>query len=114
MLHVAFGWILQAPSPEPVLREELKETDVAPGLIGFLVTFAVVALVIVLMVSLSRRVRRINHADHANHTVSATFLPDGALAAGAPAAANATANTSPATPEPGAAASTDTSGGSAS
>ncbi|GAA2235349.1 hypothetical protein GCM10010401_04020 [Rarobacter faecitabidus] len=88
MLNEITGRLLAASqSPAPVLRGELKDSDIAPGVVGFLVTFAIVCAGIVLMVSLSRRIRRIHHADHANHTTSATFLPDGSLAAPPGAAA---------------------------
>lgn len=50
-----------APSPTPtegVLRPGIEETDVSPGLVGFLVTFALVLGCIVLFISMSRHLRR--------------------------------------------------------
>jgi len=59
------------PSPTPSLRPGLKDSDVAPGFLGFIVTFAVVAATILLLLSMTRRIRRVNHADHADHVVEA-------------------------------------------
>ncbi len=64
-------------SSEPSLRPGLSDTDVAPGFVGFAVTFAVVIAVMGLMISMSRRVRRINHAKGASHEVSANLRDQG-------------------------------------
>lgn len=59
------------PSPSPSLRPGLKDTDVAPGFLGFIVTFAVVAVTILLLLSMTRRIRRVNHVEDADHVVEA-------------------------------------------
>lgn len=49
------------PSPNPTggtLRPGLTETDVSPGLIGFLVTFAIAAACVLLFVSLTKHLRK--------------------------------------------------------
>ncbi|RPF20053.1 hypothetical protein [Myceligenerans xiligouense] len=50
-----------APSPDPtegVLRPGLEETDITPGLVGFLVTFAVAVACVFLFLSLTRHLRK--------------------------------------------------------
>lgn len=47
------------PSPSPTTGGELDPLDVSPGLLGFLVTFGLVAVCIVLFVSMTRMVRRV-------------------------------------------------------
>ncbi len=75
MWHSATGWFLTVaePSVEPTLRPGLSDRDVAPGVLGFIITFALVVAVIGLMIAMSRRVRRVNHAKGANHMVQATI-----------------------------------------
>ncbi|GAB3164715.1 hypothetical protein GCM10027059_21280 [Myceligenerans halotolerans] len=47
------------PDPtEGVLRPGLEETDITPGLIGFLVTFAVAVVCVFLFLSLTRHLRK--------------------------------------------------------
>lgn len=53
-----------APSPGPTgggLRPGLEETDITPGLTGFLVTFAVAVACVFLFLSLTRHLRRTRH-----------------------------------------------------
>ncbi len=57
----ALGWLVAAaaaPSPSP--GSELQPYDVSPGLIGFLVTAAVVVAVIFLMLNMVGRMRRLS------------------------------------------------------
>lgn len=59
----AFLLLAAAADPAPVptggtLRPGLEPTDVSPGLLGFLVTFAVAAAVVVLFLFLTRSLRR--------------------------------------------------------
>lgn len=49
------------PSPDPtegVLRPGVEETDISPGLTGFLVTFAVAIACVFLFLSLTRHLRK--------------------------------------------------------
>lgn len=57
----------------PSLRPGLKDTDVGPGFVGFLVTFLVVIAVIFLILAMTRQIRRINHKAGADHQVSAVI-----------------------------------------
>lgn len=60
LLAVAHGALLQAagdPSPSPSTIEIPPEDQTSPGLLGFLVTFAVAAAVIALGFSLVRHLR---------------------------------------------------------
>ncbi|MBO0611167.1 hypothetical protein [Myceligenerans salitolerans] len=53
--------VAAAPSPDPtegVLRPGLEETDITPGLVGFLVTFAVAVACVFLFLSLTRHLRK--------------------------------------------------------
>lgn len=53
--------LTSAPSPDPtegVLRPGLEETDITPGLVGFLVTFAVAVACVFLFLSFSRHLRK--------------------------------------------------------
>ena len=53
-------WGAAVPVPEPsegVLRPGIEETDVAPGLVGFVVTFVLVIGCLVLFFSLARHLR---------------------------------------------------------
>lgn len=57
----ALGWLVAtavAPTPTPV--GVLQPYDVSPGLIGFLVTAAVVVVVIFLMLNMVGRMRRLS------------------------------------------------------
>lgn len=57
----AVGWLAVAvatPSPSP--GSELQPYDYSPGLLGFLVTAAVVVAVIVLMLNMVGRMRRLS------------------------------------------------------
>lgn len=57
------GVALQAtPSPDPSappLQPGIAPTDVSPGLLGFLATFALVAMVIPLVLSMNKHLRRV-------------------------------------------------------
>ncbi|MDO8106848.1 hypothetical protein Q6348_06515 [Isoptericola sp. b441] len=50
---------LATPAPTP--GGQLDAYDVSPGLLGFLVTFAVVVVLIALLVSMTRKLRRLKH-----------------------------------------------------
>lgn len=55
----ALGWLVAAtPSPDPA--GNLQPYDYSPGLLGFLVTAAVVVAVIVLMLNMVTRMRRLS------------------------------------------------------
>ena len=58
--HVAVA----APSPEPS-RGELDPNDVSPGLLGFVVMFAIVLACIPLFRSMTSKIRRIDHSAEA-------------------------------------------------
>ncbi len=47
-------------------QTELDPYDVSPGLLGFLVIFAVALALIGLLVSMSRKIRGVNYRDHAD------------------------------------------------
>lgn len=49
------------PAPTPSLREGLDPLDVSPGVLGFLVTFAIAGVLILLGFSMTKRLRRIRH-----------------------------------------------------
>ncbi|WP_164545014.1 hypothetical protein [Antribacter gilvus] len=54
-------WLLAAsvpsPSPSGGMRPGLEETDVSPGLVGFLVTFAVAGACVLLFMSFTKHLR---------------------------------------------------------
>lgn len=50
---------LETPTPVPSIAPGLNPNDVSPGLLGFLATFALVAMVIPLVISLNRHLRRV-------------------------------------------------------
>lgn len=56
-----------------VLRPGLKETDVSPGLVGFLAIFAVAVAVTGLFLLLSRQIRRVTHSSGHETKVTAVF-----------------------------------------
>jgi len=67
----------QAPTPAP-MREDLEETDVSPGLPGFLAIFAVALVTVALLLSMTRKLRGVNHRAGTEPTVTATFEDRGA------------------------------------
>lgn len=61
-VHALAGAVLVAvPSPSPSPAGELDPYDVSPGLLGFLVIFAVVLACIPLFRSMTGKVRRLEH-----------------------------------------------------
>lgn len=66
-LHAVHGWWLAGvateatPAPTPTTVEVPAEDQTSPGLLGFLVTFAVALAVIVLAVAMVRAMRRVDH-----------------------------------------------------
>ena len=52
-----------AEPEEPGLREGIDPLDVTPGVLGFLVPFAVVLASLVLFVSMARKVRGVDYRD---------------------------------------------------
>lgn len=61
---------------DPQLRPGLDETDVTPGLPGFLATFGVAIAIIFILLNMTKRLRRMGHASGNSHRVTAEF--DGA------------------------------------
>lgn len=61
---------------EPQLRPGLEETDVTPGLLGFLVTFGIAIGIIFILLNMTKRLRRLGHSTGSSHQVTAEF--DGA------------------------------------
>ncbi len=58
------GWALAStPRPTPTTPEELDPTTVSPGLIGFLVTFAIAVATVLLLLDMVRRVRRLKYRE---------------------------------------------------
>jgi hypothetical protein len=53
--------ILWAATPTPTPSPEVDPNLVTPGVIGFLVTLAMIVAVILLLISLTRRIRRVNN-----------------------------------------------------
>lgn len=61
-VHALVGAVVTAvPSPAPSPAAELDPYDVSPGLLGFLVIFAVVLACIPLFRSMTGKVRRLEH-----------------------------------------------------
>jgi len=52
------GAVDPTPTPTPDLAPGIDPNDVSPGLLGFLATFALVAMVIPLIISMNRHLRR--------------------------------------------------------
>lgn len=52
---------VSSPSDSPSLKAGLSEDQVSPGLLGFLLTFFVVALTSFLIVDMVRRIRRVRY-----------------------------------------------------
>lgn len=55
--------IAATPLPTPTTPEELDPTSVSPGLIGFLVTFALAVATVLLLLDMVRRVRRLKYRE---------------------------------------------------
>lgn len=58
---------------ENQLRPGLEETDVSPGLPGFLTMFAIVVVVIFILLNMAKRLRRVGHSTGSSHRVTAVF-----------------------------------------
>lgn len=58
---------------EQQLRPGLDETDVTPGLPGFLATFAIALAIIFILLNMTKRMRRMGHATGNTHRVTAEF-----------------------------------------
>lgn len=59
--------------PEDQLRPGLKDTDVSPGLPGFLTIFLITAVAVLLFLSMAGKLRKVAHKDNATNRVTATF-----------------------------------------
>jgi len=55
----------------PVPGEYIDPDTVTPGVVGFVLTFALAIVVVVLLIDMARRVRRINHRAAANERLDA-------------------------------------------
>ena len=90
-----------SPSPDETLAPGVEESDVTPGLLGFIVTLFLVVCVVFLIRDMVRRIRRVRYRDqvvNGNETgdddddapasgeasASAGAGPAGAAAAGSP------------------------------
>ncbi|PFG37540.1 hypothetical protein ATL41_2307 [Flavimobilis soli] len=62
---LTFETVTPSPSPTDVLRGDLNEYDVTPGLIGFLAIFFIAVVCILGWFSMNRRVRRLRFAERA-------------------------------------------------
>lgn len=62
-------WLLWASSPAP--EDTIDPTIVTPGVIGFILTFALAIAVVLLVVDMTRRIRRINYRAQANERLDA-------------------------------------------
>lgn len=69
MLHLDVLHLFGASTPAP--GEELDPNLVTPGVIGFVLTFALAVVVVLLIVDMVRRIRRINHRAAANERLDA-------------------------------------------
>lgn len=67
-----------APTPGPVRQEELDATTVTPGLMGFLVTFAVVLACIPLFRSMTTKIRGVERRAEEAQDVEAQDVEAGA------------------------------------
>ena len=61
-------WLLPLSTPDP---GEVNPNLVTPGVIGFVVTFALVVVVVLLMVDMVRRTRRLRYRAEANERLDA-------------------------------------------
>ena len=52
-----------SPLPTPTTPEDLDPTTVSPGLIGFLVTFALAVATVLLLLDMVRRIRRLKYRE---------------------------------------------------
>ena len=62
---LTFATVSPSPSPTDVLRGDLNEYDVTPGLIGFLAIFFIAVVCILGWFSMNRRVRRLRFEERA-------------------------------------------------
>lgn len=62
---LTFATVSPSPSPTDVLRGDLNEYDVTPGLIGFLTIFFIAIVCVLGWFSMNRRVRRLRFAERA-------------------------------------------------
>ena len=61
---------------ENQLRPGLEETDVSPGLPGFLTMFAIAVVVIFILLNMAKKLRRVGHSTGSSHRVTAVFDGD--------------------------------------
>lgn len=58
-------------TPSPLPTSSLSEDAVTPGVIGFLVTAAVVIVVVFLIIDMVRRMRRVRYREEARERIAA-------------------------------------------
>lgn len=74
----ALGWFVAgAATPSPSPTSTLQPYDYSPGLLGFLVTAAVVVAVIVLMLNMVARMRRLSRRPEPEESPDPTGRADG-------------------------------------
>jgi len=64
------------PTPVPTPTGALDEDAVTPGVIGFLVTAAVVVVVVFLIIDMVRRMRRVRYREEARERIAAELAAD--------------------------------------
>jgi hypothetical protein len=89
-----------SPSLAPALRvlaaaaeEEFDPNDVTPGVIGFIVTIAIMAVVLLLVLDMVRRIRRVNYRAEARERIAAEEAAAAEAAADPETAADGTTPT---------------------
>lgn len=83
-------WLLRvlAETPTPIPLETVDDTFNSPGLVGFLVTFAVAGLAVLLFFDMNRRVRRTRYRQEIRQRLAdeqAAGMVNGSDAGGKPA-----------------------------
>ncbi len=63
MIASLAGVLAATPIPTPTTPEDLDPTTVSPGLIGFLVTFAIAVATVLLVLDMVRRIRRLRYRE---------------------------------------------------
>ncbi len=63
MITSLAGVLAATPLPTPTTPEDLDPTTVSPGLIGFLVTFAIAVATVLLVLDMVRRIRRLRYRE---------------------------------------------------
>lgn len=69
------SWLVAA-TPSPAPTRNLEPTDVSPGLLGFLATFAVIVICALLIVDMSRRIRRLRFRQQAANAAAQADPPE--------------------------------------